>query len=154
MTQSIRNLIKSLGVSISEAQNDIDQFTLRKYANYFTEEKSEDGRITLIPKSVSLPLPHTDEIIDIPIITLVNHTTLAIEEVEIRISVNASWNPQSEEVEIDVSPIVPTKDSAATDGVNPHNMSQIILKFKTTVVAEGILKHAETHYQEFKRKQY
>jgi hypothetical protein len=153
MSTSIEELIKSLGVSVREAQYLINKFSLVKYAEYFTEEHRDSSTVVLTPRCISFPLPHTDEKIDVPIITLVNHSSLELEEVEIKMVVNTSWNPKSQQVEVDVSPMVPGNKLPEGDE-SSHNTTHINLKFKIGPSAEGIAKHVESYYQEFKRNNY
>jgi hypothetical protein len=153
MTTTIQQLVKSLGISVQEAQHEIDKFALAKYSDYFTELKSQenDALTVMIPKCVSFPLPHGDSV-DIPIMTLVNHSSLSLDEVDIKMSVNTSWNPKTEQIEIDVSPIIPNEQNELRE--NTYNTTHLHLKFKTKSAAEGLSKHVESYYQQFKRENY
>lgn len=156
MNTSVQELVKSLGLSIQEAQHEINKYDLIKYSEYFTEEKMlNEDLMVLLPKCVSFPLPNSDESIDIPIITLVNHNSLGLEEVEIKMDVNTTWNQTTQKVEIDVSPVA---SGAGETGQDPktgsNNKTHIHLKFKARPTAEGISKHVEVYYQEFKRRNY
>lgn len=155
MSTSIQALIKSLGLAIQEAQHEINKYDLIKYSEYFTEQQvKEKDKMVLLPRCVSFPLPNSTESIDIPIITLVNHNSLGLEEVEVKMEVNTAWNKDTQQVEIDVSPIQSDVKDSDYNGVNPHNKTNINLKFKARPSAEGISKHVEVYYQEFKRNNY
>ena len=156
MSISIQELIKTLGISIQDAQDEISKEGLLRDAKYFTESELENSdEMILIPKCVSFPIPHSTEgkSVEIPIITLVNHRSLELESVEINMSVNTQWNAEEEFLEVDVSPLI-DDESSEKNGINKYNSTTISMKFKSKSSAEGISKHVESYYQQFKRENY
>lgn len=140
--QNLDYLIKSIGISIRTAQEETEKFSLACYKEWFTEEVTPEGGINLKPKTICVALPsgeNTYEKREIPIIALLNHHSLALEETRIRMSMVSRWDDNQQQMVVEMSPL--TKDS--DDSAITADRCEVELVFKRNPTGEGVSRYVD-----------
>jgi hypothetical protein len=145
---NIDSIFKGIAQAVKDAQVHIEHYSVERFSSYFEEEKQEkDGTSILRPKMVRMPMPNAKgEYIerDIPIITLMNHHALNLDEVKLKMQVSGSWDDKSNKLQVNVEPIRHKTDS---DKGKEVAYTEIELVFRRADAAEGVCRTLKEHYK-------
>ncbi len=98
MKNSIEELIKNLGLAIQEAKSLMNEKFLADYSAFF-ERHEVGGKTHYEPKCFTLPIPDSEtgilNQVKIPIVTLINHNSLAMSEVKVKMNIPVIVDNQS-----------------------------------------------------------
>lgn len=144
----LSDLLKGIGQAIKEAQEHIEGHSLTTFSSYFSQELSSESSIdgkekALRPKMLKLPMPFRGEYIEkeIPIVSMVNHDSLHLDEVRIKMQVTGSWGSKSQDESrklfVNVEPV--QNECEAANG-KEVNYAEIELVFKRGNSPEGVAK--------------
>jgi len=145
---NIDSVIKGIAVAIKDAQGYIEDYSVKRFSDYFEEKKDKSSGAALIrPKMVRLPIPdakgnYTEQ--DIPLVTLMNHHALNLDEVKLKMQVTGSWDDKSKKMMVNVEPIRRKEDS---DKRKEVTYTEIELTFKRSDAAEGICRTLKEHHK-------
>jgi hypothetical protein len=145
-THNLNDLIGIIGKSLKEALDFVDEFSLNTFMSKF-EEKPGDGNgpATIVPKTVKIPFPKPDgtyESKEIPVVSLLNHSSLQIEDLRIKMKVVFSSSAEENVLKAEVGPARPDNDE---DEVKPE-VAEIEVNFKRGLPPEGLARIA-TEFQ-------
>lgn len=138
--KSLGKLIDGISLSMKSAQEKIEEHTLQSYRKFFTEEEGEDGILTMRPVMVKIPLPdkngnYVDT--DIPIVALMQHNTLNLEEVRLKMNVRTvSTSDKSDDVDVEVVSNLTSESGEKTNSSGTN--CEIELLFKSCQNQEGV----------------
>jgi hypothetical protein len=138
---SFQDFLTGISAAIQHAQSAIDSYQLNVYKDYIKEKKSAAGdgvekNITVL-KTISMPLPQPDgtcKVREIPLVTLINHDSLHLEEVRIKVSLSALWDEAENNMMVDLN--MPYNKTEENETGKPQQ--QIELIFKRGESPEGI----------------
>jgi hypothetical protein len=145
---NIDSIIKGIAVAIKDAQGYIENYSVKSFSNYFEEKKNKkNGKSTIRPKMVRLPIPdakgqYTEQ--DIPVVTLMNHHALNLDEVKLKMQVTGSWDDKSKKMMVSVEPIRRKTDS---DKGKEVTYTEIEMIFRRSDAPEGICRTLKEHYK-------
>ena len=138
-----RELLKGICQAVDEAEELLDHYPITDFRRYFDEEKHEgDTEKFLRPKMMKFLLPNGkgDYIEkDIPIVSLVNHNTMDLDEVKIDMKVTGRWtsepsDPLKKKLMVNLEPI---QDNIGDEEKSHINYISIEMVFKRGCPPEG-----------------
>lgn len=145
--QIIDDFIKSIGIAIRSAQEEMERFSLELYRDWFIEQKNPDnGEVTIVPKAIKVAIPKSDgshENKDIPIIALLNHYSLSLYETKLKMSVIPRWDAEQNKFTVSLGPIPKNED-----GDSMQDRCDIELIFKKNDNPEGISRYIDKFTKE------
>jgi hypothetical protein len=135
------NIIQGLSQAIQKAQAAIDKYQYEVFKELLeVEEYQDDGKGNRIrsvrTRTVSIPVfkpDGTSVVRDIPLVTLLKHDSLHLDEVKIKMAFRASWNDQSEGMTIDLV-------SSGENDPAAEPAQEVQLVFKRGEPPEGIVR--------------
>lgn len=141
--QNLDYFIKSIGIAIRSAQEATERYSLETYRSWFVEEENEDGEMTLRPITIKVTLPkndggYTDK--EIPIIALLNHHSLTLDETRIKMSLIARWDDNQKSLVVESGPL--PKESGE-DGTKSLDRCEVELVFKGNQSGEGLARYVD-----------
>lgn len=89
----LSELIGAVGAGVQEAQALVERTAEREYLRYFqppAEEGAEGEGRALVPRTVKVTLPREDgtaAVLPVPLVALVNHAPLRLEQVRVRLNI-------------------------------------------------------------------
>jgi hypothetical protein len=143
----IDKLIKEISNAIKDAQIHIENYALEAFQSCFMQKGSEKEEETACyPKMIKLPIPNskgefTEQ--DIPIVSLLHHHALFLDEVKLKLRVSCSLDTESENLHVNIEPTYHKKDTGEGKEVS---YADIELLFKRGETTEGISKIMQKHY--------
>lgn len=138
--QHLDHFIKSIGIAIRSAQEETERYSLEAYKNWFVEEEAEDGDIRLKPKTIMVSLPKNDGTYaekEIPIIALLNHHSLTLDETRIKMSLISRWDDHEQKLVVESGPISSEGDGKSLD------RCEVELIFKGSTSGEGVARYVD-----------
>jgi hypothetical protein len=162
-------LLATIGQAIFEAQQSIKAYELSSYWRYFSamtpdgdsapvrltgsgqpsmpDEATPDGSQPLMPKLQRIRIPYPDgngaqNELNVPLLSLVHHSVLTLDEVKVRMKVSAFADEDSGALHVDVAPA--RHAPAGTSGqehvgtVPAPNEHEIELVFRRDAPSEGV----------------
>jgi hypothetical protein len=141
--QNLDYFIKSIGIAIRSAQEETERYSLEAYKNWFVEGETEDGEATLKPKTITVSLPKNDGTYaekEIPIIALLNHHSLILDETRIKMSLIARWDDHEKSLVVESGPI--PKEGGESDS-RSLDRCEVELIFKGSSSGEGIARYVD-----------
>lgn len=90
-SHELEELLSTIGKSIRDTLKAVEEHSLTRYLEYFDSEEGSDGKLKLQPKTVTIPVPAADgtyEPREIPIVALMHHSSLQIEELRLKFHVH------------------------------------------------------------------
>ncbi len=135
---TLAKLMTIIGTSINEAQQAIGQHHARAYLSeyYQSSAASADAAGPLEPKKVSIsvsPPEAQGRAVSVPLLSLVNHQSLMLEQVTVKLHMRSQYNAESDEVRIETARVAP-EDPASGDMPVPDTLE---LVFKAAPAGEG-----------------
>lgn len=85
----LSELIGAVGAGVQEAQALVERTAEREYLRYFQPPAEGEGR-ALVPRTVKVTLPREDgtaAVLPVPLVALVNHAPLRLEQVRVRLNI-------------------------------------------------------------------
>ena len=135
----IGNLMKGISKAIKEAQEQIEDYSIQSFSSYFvTENANAEKSSPLRPKMMKIPTPnatggYSEQ--DIPIVSLINHYSLQLEEVRLKMQVTGNYDNETDKLMVTVEPILHNLDAnERKDG----KYTEIELVFKRNDAPEGV----------------
>ncbi|NJD04184.1 MAG: DUF2589 domain-containing protein [Ruminiclostridium sp.] len=128
--------IKTIGSSIQQARKAIEYNSVCSFFNqYFSSETIEDsnGEKKWVPKieNVSVSRPDGKKIkMTVPVMALVNHSTMELDQVKIKVKIKVSTDQNSEKINVDVEGIENDQGGGA--------QNELEFTFNRNVASEGI----------------
>ena len=138
--QHLDHFIKSIGIAIRSAQEETERYSLEAYKNWFVEEETGDGDIRLKPRTIMVSLPKNDGTYaekEIPIIALLNHHSLILDETRIKMSLISRWDDQEQKVVDESGPLGNEGDGKSLD------RCEVELIFKGSSSGEGVARYVD-----------
>ncbi len=145
----IQQLIESIGLSVSEAQQTIENHSIKRFFGFFDNEavcNSADGDVSaappsMTPKKVGFMLPRSDDMSveenkPIPLPALVHHRQVSLDKVTVNIKTRLRAD-SDQRVMTDMSSAPPKKGKADEDA-NDDTYGEINLEFNVRDSAEGV----------------
>lgn len=144
----IGNLVNEISKAIIEAQEQIEGYYRRNFNNYFeTENANAKESAPSRPKMTKIQIPNAaGEYVEknIPIVSLVNHHSLQIEEVRLKMEVTGSWDNETDKLMVTVEPIRHDLDANER---KYEKYIEIDLIFKKADAPEGVQRILLEHYK-------
>lgn len=150
MDIEVGKLIESIGLSVQEAQNTLNQFSEQSFLRYFdVNDKPQEndycsakgnGKTNcaktlkeIKPKFYYFNLPQTNdnELLAVPTVALTKHSSLALNHIKIKLNVSGSVMCDQFYVNVETAP----KKDGKIDSQLVH---EIEMEFKCSEPAEGI----------------
>jgi hypothetical protein len=131
------DVIKGICIAIKDAQEAIDLYQLDQYKKCFAVAEGEEAA-GQAPRMLSLPIPQGDgsyKAKEIPIVTLMHHDSLHLDEVRFRMAVDSSWDEETSRMRIDMKSL---SGETASDADNPKRHQEIELVFKRGESSEAV----------------
>lgn len=104
------DLIAVVGSCVQRAQAAVEQAAVEQYMGYFErsvstqrladEEKREE---MLVPRTLDVALPGEDRTVQVPVLALVNHNTLRLDQVKVRMNLIPT-RLDKEQMEVEAAP--------------------------------------------------
>lgn len=143
--ESLDVLIESLYDAVSKAQRNIRLNNLNELDFYFPYDSEEGIRK---PKTVEIKLPSQtgeQEIMAVPLFSLINHTPLNIEEFNVKFKINMSTAKRIQDRYGNHKHFRERKYKICTDirGANKKNIAEVELRCKAEDTPEGISRIAD-----------
>lgn len=144
----IGNLMKGISKAIKEAQGHIEDCSTKNFYSYFEEQKGNEkdsGSLRSKTKIFQIPQSSGGYIErNIPVVSLVNHHSLQLEEVRLKMQVTSSWDNEKNKLMVTVEPI--RHDLDANERKN-EKYAEIELIFKRNDAPEGVQRILLEHYK-------
>lgn len=146
--QTLDYFVKSIGIAIRSAQQETERYSLEAYQNWFVEEKDENGEVSLKPRTIIVSWPRNDGTYEpkrIPIIALLNHHSLTLDETKIRMSLISRWDEEKKQVIVESGPL-----PQESNGNNNQSIDrcEIELTFKGNPSGEGVARYIDKFVRE------
>lgn len=150
MELDIHKLIEAIGTSVSRAQQGIEQHSIERFFDYFSQNDSansnglNDAPQGYKPITAKVVLPCSDDInktaaVDIPLVALAHHRQVHLDKITVRVKTRLTSN-NSGAVMADID--APVSNSAnSPDGIeeNPDGKTgEIELVFNVSDSSEGL----------------
>ncbi len=155
---NLSDLFAAISQAMLEAQQAVTRSTLDQYWDYFRLSRlSRDGRMTdagdvedaLVPltRKVVIPTPDGNGVfseLSVPLVTLVHHNTFSLDQVKLRMRVNASVDRAGGPMKVSLAPLRRQNRRDMADeapdaaGQSEEPDQEIELVFKREAPAEGI----------------
>ena len=136
--QDLNNLVGGIGNSIREALHSLDAYNLHSFMQHFDSAPGEAGQAdTVQPKTIALPMPTPSgkhETRHVPVVALLNHSSLQLQEIRIKLRVTLSSQEENKPLMAEVAPLKP---QAGDEDTQP-NTAEIELYFKRGDPPEGV----------------
>lgn len=141
----MNELIAAIGVSVQKAQQTIEANGIDQFLSYFEEkeirakgnkavlgQEKEENERALIPRTCKVILPgeNGEDIIEVPLITMLHHKSLKLDEA--RIKLNVKTQLIGDQINVEVDQIASNEEGLGCD------RQQIELVFKSGEPAEGV----------------
>ncbi|MFG6358046.1 MAG: DUF2589 domain-containing protein [Acetatifactor sp.] len=148
----VQSLIETIGTSVSEAQQGIEQHSIKRFLDYFQrpdaamavsdQEASEPQG--LAPITEKMVLPCSDNIgrsapVEVPLVALAHHRQVHLDKVTVRVKTRLSSDGNGS-VMADINAPVLRAANALEDseGVSGDDVGEIEMVFHVTDSAEGL----------------
>ncbi|MDO5558491.1 MAG: DUF2589 domain-containing protein [Oscillospiraceae bacterium] len=126
---NLEDLISSVSSSVRQAQSSVEKNNVKQYVDtYFKKLKDSDGSLTPVTKAFKIKSSDSSKI-DVPLVSLVNHSTVTLDQVNIKMNVIMSVN-SSNQIEAALT--------ASSDNCETNMASEIELIYKQKDPAEGL----------------
>lgn len=139
-------LIGGIGKSIKQALATVDEYGLQTFISHFESTPGAAGEPpALAPKMVTVPLPRPDgtyQARQIPVVALLHHSWLQIDELHVRMKVSMSTSEDSPRIKAEVGA---AKREGSESPVHPET-AEIDVSFKRGDPPEGLAR-IYTEYQ-------
>lgn len=136
---ALSDLIEQIGLSVQNANAAIEQMAAAVYLGQsFTRVNNNQPDLeefTPISYTINLPSPEGQKKINVPVTALMNHTSLKLEQVDVKLKFSI------EECEKDSI----TVSAVSSDEPDNSNQNELSLQFKNTPSAEGMAR-VDHHY--------
>ncbi|MCL2626231.1 MAG: DUF2589 domain-containing protein [Cystobacterineae bacterium] len=137
----LSKLISALAIACKEAQVSLESYQLNQYLNHFERTSDEQGPL-LVAKSIRIALPPNSQgprSIDVPTVSVVRHDALVIDEMRVRLAIDASFDKGSEQMRAAVGPSTPQRaNEEAPEAKGPSSQHVIELVLKRDEKSEGV----------------
>lgn len=144
----IGSLMNGISKAIKEAQELIEDQSRESFNRYFvTENTNANEPVPLRPKMMKIQIPNAaGEYIekDVPIVSLVNHHSLQLEEVRLKMQVTGSWDNETDKLMVTIEPIRHDLDASER---KYEKYTEIDLIFKRNNAPEGVQRILLEHYK-------
>jgi Protein of unknown function (DUF2589). len=144
----IGSLMNGISKAIKEAQELIEDQSRESFNRYFvTENTNKKDSVPLRPKMMKIQIPNVaGEYVEknVPIVSLVNHHSLQLEEVRLKMQVTGSWDSETNKLMVTIEPIRHDLDA------NERKYEKYIdvdLIFKKNDAPEGVQRILLDHYK-------
>lgn len=140
--------MEGISKAVKEAQELIEDQSRESFNRYFvTESIKENEPTALRPKMMKIQIPNVvGEYVEknIPIVSLVNHHSLQLEEVRLKMQVSGSWNNEKNRLMVTIEPI---RHDLDTDERKSEKYIELDLTFKRNDAPEGVQRVLLEHYK-------
>lgn len=144
----ITDLMKGISKAIKEAQAYIEDNSLEIFYSYFeTQNSIERKEGPLRSKTKKFLIPNVEGMYiekNIPVVSLVNHHSLQLEEVRLKMQVTGRWDNGTNKLMVNVEPIPHDLDSTKRED---KKYAEIELIFKKNDAPEGVQRILLEHYK-------
>ncbi len=155
------DILTSIGHSIKQALDAVDQHSVTGFMNHFHSVKSADGSTQVKPKTVTVPLPKPDGTYahrEVPTASLVHHHSLQLDEMRLKFRVSLSHQEGSKTLKAEIkSAGLPAQSSQDQNGhktessPTPTNsdseLAVIELHFKRGQAPEGVSRLVDQYHK-------
>jgi len=132
-----------VGAAVQQAQQSIENYACHSYWQYFEPAASTDagdnaeGGEVFTPKfrRIRLPGPVEREV-RVPLLSLVNHAAMSLEQVKVRVKVQAKSTPV-DGLKVEIAPLGP-QDAVQETNTTEAPENTIELTFKKAMPTEGV----------------
>ncbi|WP_420628425.1 DUF2589 domain-containing protein [Candidatus Leptofilum sp.] len=130
------NLLAALSISIHRANEILKESSIDEFSKYFDETHDEEGQVSsYTPTSIPLKVPAGDgshKVIDVPIVALLHHHAMALENVKVEINLKTVyWEEENEMLAVRVGPL--DQEENQPSGIS----ASFVLDFKLNETPEG-----------------
>jgi len=103
---SLDTLINGVSESVTKVHERMEAHDIAMIENYMDMELDEEGDVIgLNPKMISIALPDKEGNYtkrQIPLVALVNVSSIELDSIKVKIGFNAGWNPKDDSMEVNV----------------------------------------------------
>lgn len=142
-------LIEAIGTSVSKAQQRIEQHSIERFFDYFSESgvKSASNDLSetqpnFKPVTTKVVMPCSSDIsktetVDVPLVALASHRQVHLDKITVKVRTRLTADNSCISADINA----PSNDSnypGKTDGENADRMDEIELVFNVSESSEGV----------------
>lgn len=126
-------LVSSIGIAVQQAQHHIEEHQAQQYLHYFDASGSENGEQEqgLAPKTCLLNLPGEGEAVQVPLLSLVHHNNMNLDQLTIKFRVDMA--EMKEGIDLQTGACTKSEAEAAASG-----SGEVELIFRQSPAPEGI----------------
>lgn len=139
MAIAFTEFLKSVGLSVQDAQSALEQYAVQSFLRFFKPASAADGEDGLcavepITRRVILPGEEGETPVDLPMAVMAHHNTLQLDTVTVRLNAKMAVRQSDNALLLEPSPLA--KQDGAADG-EPSN-GEVELVFRGSAASEGL----------------
>lgn len=141
MSISLSKLLTDVSIAVQKSNTAIDMYTSNAYINNGYEVVDSDSDSKITPKIYKIVLPNSKEELNVPKSVLMNHKSIQLDEIDLKIKVALSENesnPASDDMLVEMK----------SENDNSDFVSEINLRFKIAPTPEGTARIQSKYLQD------